>query len=138
MLQRIQKRTHGFHAYSVYLSEFLESTVGQICQHNARHTRQVKAFYDDFAQCLVEITRVCHPGAKACFVVGNRTVRGIRIPTDLILREVAEGCGWRFVEQFERRTPNKRLPLQNSSSNVPGDCGETMTQGHVVVLKRVA
>ncbi|MGQ9541375.1 MAG: TRM11 family SAM-dependent methyltransferase, partial [Armatimonadota bacterium] len=122
----------------LYLSESLESTVGQIFQRDARRARQVKAFYDDFAQCLVEITRVCRSGAKACFVVGNRTVRGIRIPTDLILREMAEGFGWRFVEQFERRIPNNRMPLQNSPFNVPGERGETMTIEHVVVLKRVA
>lgn len=121
-----------------YLSESLEGTVGQIFQRDARRARQVKAFYDDFAQCLVEITRVCRPGAKARFVVGNRTVRGIRIPTDLILREMAGCFGWQLVEQFERRIPNKRMPLQNSPSNVPGERGETMTREHIVILEKTS
>ncbi len=121
---------------SLYRSQSLEATVEQISQRDTRRARQVKAFYDDFAQCFVEITRVCRAGAKACFVVGNRTVRGIRVPTDTILREIAEGFGWRFVEQFERRIPNKRMPLQNSPSNVPGERGETITREHIVVLEK--
>lgn len=121
-----------------YRSGALEWALEQIASRDARRARQVQAFYDDFAHCLVEITRVCRTGAKACYVVGNRTVRGVRVPTDTILREMAESCGWRFVEQFERRIPNKRMPLQNSPSNVPGERGETMTREHIVVLEWVS
>ncbi len=117
-------------------SRALTSTLEAISAIDARRARQVGAFYADFASCFVEITRVCRPGAKACFVVGNRTVKGVRIPTDVILREIAEGFGWRFVVQFERRIPNKRMPLQNSPSNVPGERGETMTREHIVVLEK--
>ncbi len=117
-------------------SPALEQTLASVASIDARRARQVHAFYVDFAGCFMEMTRVCRSGAKACFVVGNRTVKGVRIPTDVILREIAEGFGWRFVEQFERRIPNKRMPLQNSPSNVPGERGETMTREHIVVLEK--
>lgn len=119
-----------------YHSPALESTYQQVFQRDKKRAKQVRAFYDDFALCLVEVTRVCRSGAKACFVVGNRTVKGIKIPTDTILIEMAEGFGWRLVETFERRIPNKRMPLQNSPSNVPGERGETMTREHIVVLEK--
>ncbi|MGC8783271.1 MAG: DNA methyltransferase [Armatimonadota bacterium] len=118
-----------------YPSQTLEATYEQIAQSERRRARQVRAFYDDFALCLAEITRVCRKGAIACFVVGNRTVRGVKIPTDTILVEMAEGFGWRFVEAFERRIPNKRMPLRNSPSNVPGEQGETMLGETIVVLE---
>jgi len=119
-----------------YRSQTLEETHEQVAQRDKRRANQVRAFYDDFARCLAEITRVCRPKAKACFVVGNRTVKGIKIPTDTILVEMAEGFGWRFVDAFERRIPNKRMPLQNSPSNVPGERGETMTREHILVLEK--
>lgn len=118
-----------------YYSQTLEATYEQIAQSERRRAKQVRAFYDDFALCLAEMTRVCRKGAIACFVVGNRTVKGVKIPTDAILVEMAEGFGWRFVEAFERRIPNKRMPLQNSPSNVPGERGETMIGETIVVLE---
>lgn len=121
-----------------YYSRALEETYGQVVQRDKRRAAQVRAFYDDFALCLAEITRVCRRGAKACFVVGNRTVKGIKIPTDTILIEMAEGFGWRLVETFERRIPNKRMPLQNSPSNVPGERGETMIKETIVVMEAIS
>ncbi|MCS6949152.1 MAG: DNA methyltransferase [bacterium] len=119
-----------------YRSVTLDETTERIAQLDRRRAKQVRAFYDDFSLCFTEITRVCRQGAKACFVVGNRTVKGVKIPTDAILVEMAEGFGWRLVETFERRIPNKRMPLQNSPSNVPGERGETMTREHIVILEK--
>ncbi len=120
-----------------YHSRTLDEIYEQVAQREKRRAKQVRAFYDDFALCFEEITRVCRKGAIACFVVGNRTVKGVKIPTDTILVEMAEGFGWRLVDTFERRIPNKRMPLQNSPSNVPGERGETMTREHIVVLEAV-
>jgi DNA modification methylase len=119
-----------------YQSRSLEDTLSQITARDKRRAKQVLAFYDDFALCLEEITRVCRPRARACFVVGNRTVRGVKIPTDAILVEMAQCFGWRLRDTFERRIPNKRMPLQNSPSNVPGEKGETMTREHIIVLEK--
>jgi DNA modification methylase len=119
----------------IYQSRSLEDALSQITPRDKRRSRQVFAFYDDFALCLKEITRVCRRGARACFVVGNRTVRGVKIPTDTILVEMAQCFGWRLLDRFERRIPNKRMPLQNSPSNVPGEKGETILGETIVILE---
>jgi len=72
----------------------------------------------------------------ACFVVGNRTVKGVRIPTDQILIEIAQSFGWHHITTYHRRIPNKRMPLRNSPSNRPGDQGDTMTQEYIVILQK--
>lgn len=104
--------------------------------HHPKRAAQVKQFYDDFSECFLEITRVAKPGSHACFVVGNRTVKGVRIPTDLILIEIASCFGWKHCTTHHRRIPNKRMPLRNSPSNKPGESCETMTQEHIVILRR--
>ncbi|OYT69299.1 MAG: DNA methyltransferase, partial [Armatimonadetes bacterium CP1_7O] len=97
---------------------------------------QVYQFYADFAECLPELTRVVKPLGYACFVVGNRTVKGVRIPTDQILIEIAESFGWRHITTYHRRIPNERMPLRNNPSNRPGDWGDTMTHEHIVILQK--
>jgi site-specific DNA-methyltransferase (cytosine-N4-specific) len=54
------------------------AAIGDACPKRAA---QVKQFYDDFAQCIPELSRVVRAGGYGCFVVGNRTVKGVRLPT---------------------------------------------------------
>lgn len=124
-------------SHTSYHSATLSATLQMIAERDVRRARQVQQFYDDFADCLEEIARVCRPGAYGCFVVGNRTVKQVRIPTDQILREIAECFGWHYQITYHRRIPNKRMPLRNSPSNIPGIVGDTMTEEHIVVLRKV-
>lgn len=119
-----------------YYSATLDRVVETIGERDVRRARQVQQFYSDFALCLCEITRVAKTGAFGCFVVGNRTVKEVRIPTDQILVELAEHFGWKRHALFHRRIPNKRMPLKNSPTNQPGVVPDTMTEEHIVILKK--
>jgi site-specific DNA-methyltransferase (cytosine-N4-specific) len=119
-----------------YNAPSLESTLEAIGQASHKRAAQVKQFYDDFAQCFPEISRVVKPGGYGCFVVGNRTVKGVRIPTDRILIEIAACFGWAHITTHHRNIPNKRMPLRNSPSNKPGELAPTMTEEHIVVLQK--
>ena len=115
----------------------LKKILNQVAREDEKRALDVANFYYDFTQCLNELHRVCKLGAKACFVVGNRTVKRVPIPTDRILIEIAELCGFEYVNRFYRNIPNKRMPHKNSPSNVPGDSGKTITQEHIVILQKI-
>ncbi|MCS6919624.1 MAG: site-specific DNA-methyltransferase [Fimbriimonadales bacterium] len=117
-------------------SPALETTLKAIHAESPPRAAQVRQFYADFAECFPELARVAKPYSYACFVVGNRTVKGVRIPTDQILTEIAQGFGWRYETTYRRRIPNKRMPLRNSPSNKPGELCETMTEEIIVVMQR--
>jgi DNA modification methylase len=119
-----------------FRSPALEATLEAIHAKSPKRAAQVQQFYADFAECFPELTRVAKPRCHACFVVGNRTVKGVRIPTDQILIEIAQGFGWRYETTYRRRIPNKRMPLRNSPSNKPGELGDTMTEEQVVILRK--
>lgn len=119
-----------------FRSPALEATLEAIHAESPKRAAQVQQFYADFAECFPELTRVAKPHCHACFVVGNRTVKGVRIPTDKILIEIAQGFGWRYETTYRRRIPNKRMPLRNSPSNKPGELGDTMTAEQVVILRK--
>lgn len=70
------------------------------------------------------------------YVVGNRKVKGVLLPTDLAIRHFFEAQGFTHIATHYRHIPNKRMPAKNSPSNVAGSTEVTMTQETVVVMKR--
>jgi site-specific DNA-methyltransferase (cytosine-N4-specific) len=114
----------------------------------ARHLREIEAkdparaadvaaFYADLCGAFRNVAAALSPGGRACVVVGNRTVKGVRLETDVILSELFENeCGLVHQETIVRGIPNKVMPLRNSPSNVPGQLGDTMANEYVLVLRR--
>ena len=51
------------------------------------------------------------------WVVGNRTVGGIEIPTTAILRDYLEARGAVHVYTVDRKIPTKRMATKNSISD---------------------
>jgi len=115
----------------------LKESLEQVAAKDSKRALEVGSFYHDFSLCFREIARVCALGAKACFVVGNRTVKGVRIPTDRIVVELSERFGFVYIDTFHRNIPNKRMPSKNSPSNVKGKLGSTMTKEHIIILEKV-
>ena len=118
-------------------STTLEQTLKEIQAIDKIRVKDVDSFFVDFQSCLKEIHRVCKKGATLCFVVGNRTVKGVKIPMDTIVAEMASELGFKYVETKHRNIPNKRMPSKNSPSNIEGELGETMTKEHIVILKKI-
>ena len=115
----------------------LQKALEQIASKDSKRALEVGSFYHDFSLCFREIARVCTLGAKACFVVGNRTVKGVQIPTDRIVVELGKQCGFAHIDTFHRHIPNKRMPSKNSPSNVRGRLGSTMTKEHIIILEKM-
>ncbi|MBN2153869.1 MAG: hypothetical protein JW839_20595 [Candidatus Lokiarchaeota archaeon] len=96
----------------------------------------VLSFFADFSRVLARLFQVLDGDRKCCLVVGNRTVKNVQIPTDRIMIELGEGLGFEHVVTYYRDIPNKRMPLSNSPSNVPGEVSPTMAKEAIVVLNK--
>jgi hypothetical protein len=64
-------------------------------------------------------------------------VKQVRIPTDLIISELAEEIGFICEDIFVRNIPEKRMPLKNSPTNIAGVLEETMVKESIVVLRKM-
>jgi len=75
-------------------SPTLKETLDKIAEYDPIRAKDVLSFYLDFDKCVTELHRVTKKGAFLCFVVGNRTVKGVQIPTDQIIVELfqAKNC----------------------------------------------
>ncbi len=50
--------------------------------------------------------------------------------------ELGRNIGFEYVVTYYRGIPNKRMPLSNSPSNVPGEVSPTMDKEIIIVLNK--
>lgn len=118
-------------------SNALNSTIEQIGKVDKKRALEVSAFYSDLHASISNVAQIIKPMGYACYVVGNRKVKGVVLPTDIAVKDFFEGCGFEYVNTFTRSIPNKRMPLKNSPTNATGVFDNTMTQEYIVVMRRV-
>lgn len=122
----------------------LNKTIDGIRRSDARLTRgrvprragEVHAFFSDLDACLGQIAQNMAPrGGRACFVVANRTVRRITVPTDTILVELGRKYGLAADDVMFRDIPNKAMPSRNAPENITNRTGSTMTREAIIIMR---
>src|SRR3989344_1236566 len=118
-------------------SPTLKKTLNEISKIDPRRAKDVLSFYVDFDKCVQELHRVTKKGAFMCFVVGNRTVKGVQIPTDEIILELFQAKNhYKHHNTFIRNIPHKRMPKLISPSNISGNHAVTMNEEWIVILEK--
>lgn len=112
----------------------LDAAISKISSVKRRH--EVITFYRDYKKSISNIGKTLKRGGIVCFVVANRTVGGIILPTDTVTEEMLKEEGFCFIEKFEREIQRKRIPLKNSPSNEKGNKQSTMTKEYIIVMKK--
>ena len=118
--------------------EELDDVIGEIAETDAKRSREVASFFVDYRRSIGNVAQVVKPGGYACYVVGNRTVKGLEVPTAESTAAIFEMNGFEHVDTFRRNIPNKRMPSMNSPTNVPGKLGKTMKTEAIVVCRKAA
>lgn len=119
-------------------SPSLTKVIDLIAKIDEKRARDVLSFYKDFYKCIIELDRVMKKEGFLCFVVGNRNVKGVRIPTDKIIVELfkMKNKTYKHHKTIIRNIPNKRLPKKNSPTNVKGKKIATMNKEYIVILQK--
>ena len=119
-------------------SPTLKEIIKRISKIDDKRAREVLSFYEDFDKCVIQLNKVMAKNGYVCFVVGNRTVKGINIPTDKIMSEMFMARGnYKYITTHERAIPNKRMPKLNSPSNKVGEKVTTMCNELIFVLQKI-
>ncbi len=85
-------------------------------------------FYRDFAASLDSIVGVMKPGGYMIWTVGNRSIAGRQVPTDLVLSELLQGLDSKVITTLTRRIHHKRMPDRNANS-------ATMREEKILVVR---
>ena len=91
-------------------------------------------FFRDYYAVMEQVKRVLKPGNPVAWVVANRTMSRVNIPTHLITKELCEHIGFEHQHMLAREIPNKTLPWSNAPENVPGVTGDLMANENIVVM----
>lgn len=117
-------------------SKTLNEAIQLIGEADERRAKDVLSFYIDLNKALIEIDKVVKRAGIMCFVVGNRSVKGIRLPTNLILVELLIELGYAHLQTIVRKIPSKVMPLRNSPSNIAGQTSDTMHKENIVITRK--
>ncbi|MBN8722826.1 MAG: DNA methyltransferase [Acidobacteria bacterium] len=124
--------------FSKLTSEALNFAIEQISKKDSKRALEVLAFYLDLQASISNIATIIKPKGYACYVVGNRKVKGVVLPTDIAIKDFFENWGFSYINTFIRTIPNKRMPSKNSPTNETGVSDSTMTKEYIVVMQRVS
>lgn len=113
------------------------SAIEQIESQDNKRSREVEAFYLDLGNSINCLAEMMAEESTVCYVVGNRRVKGVVLPTNKFIVDQWEKHGYRHEATFTRNIPNKRMPSINSPTNVAGKTAHTMNKEYIVVCSRV-
>ena len=117
-------------------SENLQTTIEKIAEKDSNRSKEVESFFIDYKNSIDNVSKTLKKKGIVCYVVGNRTVKDVNIPTDLITKDFFKNNGFKHLETIIRNIPNKRMPSQNSPSNIPGKKSMTMKNEYIVVCEK--
>ena len=132
MLMGGNRKTKG----KVENSATLNYTINKIAKQDEKRANEVVSFFVDYKKSIDNVSKKLKSKKYACYVVGNRTVKGVQIPMDQITKEFYEANNFTHVETIIRNIPNKRMPSKNSPSNISGKKSTTMKREYIVVMQK--
>lgn len=114
----------------------IDTTIEKVAEQDEKRAKEVYSFYDDYSKSIANVSRVVKKNGCACYVVGNRRVKGITLPTDEITKSLFQEYGFEHENTFIRNIPNKRMPSKNSPTNVTGKKATTMNHEYIVIMRK--
>lgn len=114
-------------------SPSLHATLETLREQDGR-TRDAMQFFRDYVAVIKQVKRILRPGHPVAWVVANRTVSRVTIPTHFITRELCAHLGFDHVQTVPREIPNKTMPWKNAPENIPNQTGDLMAEEHIVLL----
>lgn len=117
-------------------SPLLQTTLELISKSDKFRARETYAFFRDIDLCFEQISKVMRKEkSHICFVLGNRMVKRVRIPSDKILIELGRKYGFKHLDSKYRGIPNKHMPRINAPENISTLTGETMSEESIIIWK---
>ena len=120
----------------IYHHKILKNALSQIEKQCPKRAKDVLYFYNGYYNAIRNLVKNLNQQGKVCFVVGNRTVKGVEVPMYQITASFFEELGLKLQGIYSRNIVNKVMPLQNSPTNRIGKKSTTMLNEYIIVLKK--
>jgi 16S rRNA G966 N2-methylase RsmD len=116
--------------------EIICDFIGQIDKVDKKRALEVSSFYYDLQESIDEVAGSMNTKATAIYIVGNRCVKNVDLPTDRFVAKKFEQNGFKHLMTYKRLISNKAMPIRNSPTNKKGSLANTMMYEYIVVCRR--
>ena len=116
----------------------LDRAIKKICNQDIDRALDIVSFYEDLRKSIDNVSSILRKNAYICYVVGNRRVKGVTLPTDEAIVSFFKKNKCSHVNTFVRSIPNKRMPIKTSPTNKVGKLDSTMTNEYIIVMTKTA
>ena len=99
-------------------SPVFKSTYRSLKTQAPDRANKVVVFLNDLYQVIERVFEVMKNDSYQVWTIGNRTVGGITIPNNEILKDFILSKGGKLVTQIEREILNKRMAKRNNNSSL--------------------
>lgn len=111
--------------------------IKEIEKSSPKRALEVSSFYEDLESSINDVSISIKSGGKIIYVVGNRTVKDVKLPTDQFIAEKFEKNNFKHLVTYERALGNKAMPSLNSPTNISGMKRSTMTKEYIIVCEKI-
>jgi site-specific DNA-methyltransferase (cytosine-N4-specific) len=118
-------------------SKALNLTINKVLNKDEKRAFEVIAFYKDYETSIRNVSQTIKDNGYACYVVSNRNVKAVTLPTDVITRDFFESNGFKHIATYKRRISNKRMPRRNSAVGKVGKKTTLMNTEHIVIMQKI-
>jgi len=125
----------GRRASEIMKENCIANSIHKINKVDNKRALEVSSFYFDLKESINNVAKNINIGGTVIYVVGNRTVKNILLPTDQFIAEAFEQNGFKHLITYERALSNKAMPSKNSPTNIAGKTVNTMLYEYIVVCK---
>ena len=127
----------GGRVKTLYDRGVLSSPIKKIDKIDHKRALEVSSFYMDLEKSIRGVSRAITEKGFSIYVVGNRTVKNVTLPTDQFIAEQFEKNALRHILTYERSISSKVMPAQNSPTNIVGKKVNTMHKEYIIVCQKV-
>jgi hypothetical protein len=122
--------------YLLYNQGIMTDYIAAIAASDPKRALEVSAFYVDLGKSIDRVAKSVKRGGKIIYIVGNRTVKTIQLPTDQFIAERFAQNTFKHLITYERALSNKAMPSKNSPTNQIGNTINTMLYEYIVISEK--
>jgi hypothetical protein len=126
----------GRNVKQIYNNSVITNYIKEISIKSAKRALEVSSFYFDLGKSIINVAKSVKKKGIVFYIVGNRRVQDVQLPTDQFIAEQFEQSGFNHLFTYERLLSNKSMPLKNSPSNKAGCTRGTMMKEYIVAMSK--